>query len=60
MLTFEATVHLITGRKVLGLQREVAHLSFPFVTGKRRLVTLTFASWNPIGEWLRLLDALRE
>ena len=23
-------------------------------------VTLTWASWNQIGEWLRLLDALRE
>jgi len=27
--------------------------------GQRRLVSLNFASWNPICEWLRRLDALR-
>jgi hypothetical protein len=26
---------------------------------ERRLVTLTFASWNQIGEWLRPLEAVR-
>jgi hypothetical protein len=27
---------------------------------ERRLVTLTFASWNQIGEWLRRIKALRQ
>ena len=26
---------------------------------ERRLVTLTFASWNPLRSWLRQLDSLR-
>jgi hypothetical protein len=27
---------------------------------ERRLETLTFASWNQIGEWLRRFDMLRQ
>jgi len=27
---------------------------------ERRLVTLTFASWNRISDWLRQVDGLRE
>jgi hypothetical protein len=28
-------------------------------TRERRLVSLTFASWNRVGEWLRRLESLR-
>jgi len=28
--------------------------------GERRLVSLTFASWNQIGAWLRRLEGLRD
>jgi hypothetical protein len=32
----------------------------PIERGNEGLVTLTFASWNRIGEWLRRLDAFRQ
>jgi hypothetical protein len=50
----------LSERKVRLRGRMVCRLRRTSARNKRRLVTLTFASWNQVGEWLRRLESLRQ
>jgi hypothetical protein len=52
----------VTGTRRLTLRGSIDYLGLrvrSFGISTLELVTLTFASWNPIEEWLRRLDACR-